>query len=155
MLYTKVLNYQPLSQTAVTSRSRAQKQKQAKHQGQRTHGESGVIRFAAPSAAASALKGYNLSAGTATEVATSKLPISDPQGTQHKPQVAAVLVHRPSRSGLNPSGNANVKKTQDQWQQDSRPESNPSAPSTSSINAKRESFARKAKRDRTAFEGKL
>ena len=96
-----------------------------------------------------------MTAGTATEAPTSKVPISNAEGVQLKPQAPAALGHRPSRSGRNPSGNANLKKTEDLWQQHSQPVGNASAPSTSSIDAKRDSFARKAKRDRTAFEGKL
>ena len=126
-----------------------QKQKQAKHQGQRTHGESGVSRLAAPSAVASALKGYNLTADTVTEVPTSIAESVQPQSLKTQEPVAAI--DRPSRSGRNPSGNASHAQSQ----KHSRPAGNPSVPSTTNIDAKRDSFARKAKRNRAAFEGKL
>lgn len=135
-----------------------QKQKQAKHRDQRVHVESGVSHLAAPSAAANALKGYNLTAGAAPKVPSSKVPTSVAESVPpqpHKAQDPAAAVNRPSRSGRNPTGNANFKKTEGQLPRHNQPVGTPSAPSTSNIDAKRDSFARKAKRDRAAFEGKL
>lgn len=154
------VKYQLLPPAAVCLclKSRVQKQKQAKHRDQRGHVDNGVSRLTGPSAAASALKGYNLTAGAATEVPSSKVPTSVAESVlpqSQKAQGPAAAVNRPSRSGRNPSGNANFQKAESQLQQHNQPVSKPSAPSTSNINAKRDSFARRAKRDRAAFEGKL
>lgn len=126
-----------------------QKQKQAKHQSKRAQGDNGVVSLAAPSGAASALKGYNLTPDTAAEVLTSNLDITQPE--LGKTQAPAALVGRPSRKGRRISGDASYA----QIQPHSRQASNPNAPHTSNIDEKRDNFARRAKRDRAAFEGEL
>ena len=126
-----------------------QKQKQAKHQGKRTHVENGASPLPAPSAAANDLKGYNLTPSTAAQDPTSNSESAQPE--LDKTQAPAALIHQPSRKGHNLSG----KASHAQIQQHSRPASNPNVPHTSNIGEKRDNFARRAKRDRAAFEGKL
>ena len=125
-----------------------QKQKQAKHQGKRTQVENGASPLAAPSAAANALKGYNLTSNIAAQDPTSNSESAQPQ--LDKAQDPAALVHHPSRKGHKLSG----KASHAQIQQHSRPASKLNVPHTSNIGEKRDNFARRAKRDRAAFEGK-
>ncbi|KAL3160790.1 hypothetical protein ABBQ38_009201 [Trebouxia sp. C0009 RCD-2024] len=122
------------------------KQKQAKHQGKRTHVETGIKSLAAPSAAVSALKGYNLTPNTAAPDPTSNSESAQTE-LEHV-QAPAALLPKASRKGHKLSGTASHA----QIQQNSRPASNPNVPHTINIDEKRDSFARRAKRDRAAFE---
>ena len=123
-----------------------QKQKQSKQQGQHRQGEPVTTSTAAASAAASALKGYDLASTAEAPARHAKQTPTQPRLLQAQKPAADVTFVK--------SHNSRNAEAMQSRQDDPAP-GEVVEQRSSKIDAKRDSFARKAKRDRAAFEGKI